>query len=368
MRILFLTWRDVGHPDGGGSEVFVEQVARGLVARGHDVRVRCARYPGSESVSVVDGVRFERAGGRLTVYPRGLLHLLGREGRRTDVVVDVINGLPFAARVVRRRGLVALVHHVHREQWHLIYPGLGGRVGWFVESRLTPRLYRSVPHLTVSESTRADLRALGIVHPEIRVVRNGLTPRRRVPETDRSSTPRLCVLARLVPHKRIEQAFAVVAALADEHPGLALDVIGEGWWRGELEAAAARLGVADRVVFHGHVNDDQRDRLLGTAWVALMPSVKEGWGIAATDAAAQGTPTVAYRQAGGVRESIQDGTTGVLVDDEVGLLAAVRALLEDPELRRRMSTAAEAYAATLTWEDATERVESLLLHVAADEN
>ena len=46
MRLVFLTWRDSTHPDGGGSEVFVEEVARELVARGHEVtiRVRAARW------------------------------------------------------------------------------------------------------------------------------------------------------------------------------------------------------------------------------------------------------------------------------------------------------------------------------------
>src|SRR5512143_3919121 len=162
MRVTFVTWRDSGHPDGGGSEVYVEQVARVLTDLGHEVTIVTARYPGSAVRETVDGVSFRRAGGRLTVYPRGLQHLLGPTGRRQDVVVDVINGLPFAARLVRRRGLVALVHHVHRRQWSIIYPGLRGRVGWFVESVLTPALYRGTRHVTVSESSRHDLASLGI--------------------------------------------------------------------------------------------------------------------------------------------------------------------------------------------------------------
>ena len=152
VRVTFLTWRDTGHPDGGGSEVYVEEIARRLVARGHEVTVLCARTRGPAR-SREHGVRFLRRGGRLTVYLHGLLHLLSPTGRRQDVVVEVINGLPFGARLVRRRGLVALVHHLHRDQWRMIYPGLGGRLGWFVESRVTPRLYRDVPHVTVSEAT-----------------------------------------------------------------------------------------------------------------------------------------------------------------------------------------------------------------------
>ena len=132
MRVAFLTWRDSTHPDGGGSEVFVEEVGRELVRRGHSVTVFCAAHGTAPQSEDLDGVRILRRGGRLTVYPRGLLWVLWRR-RSIDAVVDVINGLPFATPLVRRRGLVALWHHVHDRQWQIIYPGWRGRLGWFME-------------------------------------------------------------------------------------------------------------------------------------------------------------------------------------------------------------------------------------------
>lgn len=152
VRIVFLTWRDTTHPDGGGSEVFVESVGRELVERGHEVTVLCARHAGAARREVLDGVRLRRLGGRLTVYLWGLAWLV-RHRRDVDVVVDVVNGLPFASPLVRRHGVVALVHHVHAEQWRIIYPGLAGRIGWFVESRVVPLLYCGRPFLTVSDSS-----------------------------------------------------------------------------------------------------------------------------------------------------------------------------------------------------------------------
>ncbi len=65
-----------------------------------------------------------RRGGRLTVYPRALAWLAAPPPRTSTSVVDVVNGLPFGAPLVRRRGVVALVHHVHARQWQIIYPGL----------------------------------------------------------------------------------------------------------------------------------------------------------------------------------------------------------------------------------------------------
>ena len=81
---------------------------------------------------------------------------------RFDVVVDVQNGLPFFTRLVTRKPVVVLVHHVHREQWPVVYPGLTGRVGWFIERRLAPRLYRRCQYVAVSRATRAELQCLGV--------------------------------------------------------------------------------------------------------------------------------------------------------------------------------------------------------------
>lgn len=357
LSIAFLTWRDRGHPDGGGSEVYVESVARELAARGHEVQVRCARYPGSRARETVDGVELVRRGGRLTVYVRAWWWTL-TAGRRADLVVDVINGLPFLSCLARRRGVVALVHHVHREQWRIIYPGWRGRLGWWIEGWLTPRLYRGVEHVTVSRSTHDDLVALGVDGTRIRIAHNGLEPRPVVAGDHR--TDRISVLARLVPHKRIEHAFAVIAALGGSHPGLVLDVVGDGWWHDELVASARALGVADRVVFHGRVSDDRRDEILATSALMLVPSVKEGWGIAVMEAAAQGTPTLAYRTAGGVTESIVDGETGVLVDSPEQLSDAVRRLLGDRDELRRLSEGARSRSHHFTWAAAADVFEGLL--------
>lgn len=357
MRIVFLTWRDSTHPDGGGSEVFVEEVARELTRRGHEVTLICARHGDAPLTEDLDGVRLLRRGGRLTVYLHGLFWLATR-GRRHDAVVDVINGLPFGSPLVRRRGIVGLVHHVHQRQWRIIYPGVRGRIGWFVEREITPRLYRGFPHLTVSYASLEDLVALGIPRSSLTVVRNGVasTPADEV----ESVTPRLCVLARLVPHKQVEDALLVLARLRDELPGLHLDVVGEGWWHAELVADAARLGVEDSVTFHGHVDAVERDRLLARAWVMLLPSVKEGWGLAVLEAAVQGTPTIAYREAGGVTESVLDGRTGLLASDTEELVSLSRRLLLDPGQRHTLGRQAAERAKEFSWSGTTDVVERVL--------
>jgi glycosyltransferase involved in cell wall biosynthesis len=357
MRIAFLSWRDTGHPDGGGSEEYIEHVARELAARGHQVTIRCAAYDGAPGDEVRWGVRFVRRGHRLTVYPRGLLWATLGEGRRHDVVVEAVNGIPFGVGLVRRRRTVPLVHHLHREQWRIIYPGWRGRLGWWIE-RTTIRAYRRLPFLTVSRATAGDLVAHGVPEASVHVVRNG-AERRPLATVERSALT-LCTLSRLVPHKRIEQAVDVTVALAPRHPGLRLLVVGSGWWEPELRRYVTAAGAEHLVRLVGHVDADERDRVLASAAVMLLPSVREGWGLAVTEAALQGTPTVAYRSAGGVGESVADGETGLLVDSPAELEAAVERLLTDRALWTRLSGACRERALTLQWEQAAAEVEALL--------
>jgi hypothetical protein len=72
--VLLLCWRDTGHPQGGGSETYLQRIGAQLAASGVAVTLRTARYPGSQrGEQVIDGVRISRAGGRYSVYVWALL-------------------------------------------------------------------------------------------------------------------------------------------------------------------------------------------------------------------------------------------------------------------------------------------------------
>ena len=181
LRVVFFNRRDTSNPEGGGSEVYVESVARALAAAGDDVTLICARYPGSTPDEVHQGVRYHRVGSKLGVYPRVLLTQALRRLGRFDVVVDVQNGVPFASTLVTRAPVVNLVHHVHREQWPVVYGPARSRIGWFLESQVGPRVYRRSRYVAVSDVTRRELVELGVAHDAITVVHNGVEQPRSEP-------------------------------------------------------------------------------------------------------------------------------------------------------------------------------------------
>lgn len=360
--VLFVNWRDVSHPEGGGSERYVHRMAEGLAATGLRVTLLCAAHGRAPADEVVNGVRVVRRGGRMGVYPRALVFV---RRHRPRLVVDVQNGLPFASTLVTRAPVVNLVHHVHREQWPIVFGRFGGAVGWWLESRLAPRLYRRCRYVTVSGATAQELVGLGVDAGRITIVPNGIEPAPAV-AVSRAEAPRLVVLGRLVPHKRVEHALEVVARLRPRWPGIRLAVIGEGWWHDELRTAAERLGVGDVVEFHGFLDETAKHEELARAWVHLCPSVKEGWGLVVSEAGHHQVPTVGYRSAGGLRESVLDGRSGVLVEDLDEFAAAVEGLLADGDTRRAMGRAAARHAASFSWPASVAAFAAVLLDVAAD--
>ena len=365
-HVVFLSWRDTRNPEGGGAERYLEKMAAGLVERGCHVTIFCAAHAAAPPDEMVDGIRFVRRGSKMSVYPAGMAALRRGDLGPADVVVDVQNGLPFFSRLVTRAEVIVLVHHVHREQWPVVYPGLTGKVGWWIERRLAPRLYRRCQYVAVSRATRGELRELGVRGPRVAVVHNGTDPARPV-ATPRSQTPMVAVVGRLVPHKQVEHAIDAVLALRPRFPGLRLHVVGSGWWEGRLHEYAARHGAQDCVVFEGHVEEQRKHEIYERAWVLALPSLKEGWGLVVGEAGMHGAPTVAYRSAGGTRESIDDGVSGVLVDTQAQFTEALGVLLDDDSWRSALAKGARDMSHQFTWQHAQESFAVVVREVLAEQ-
>jgi glycosyltransferase involved in cell wall biosynthesis len=358
--VVILNWRDTTNPEGGGSELYVERVAAGLAAAGRPVTLVCAAHPDAPAEESAGGVRVLRRGSQRTVYLRAmLLHATGRLGRH-GAMVDVHNGMPFLSTLWCRRPVVVLVHHVHREQWGVVLPRPLARLGWWLESAVAPRAYRRARYVAVSESTRRELVGLGVREAAITVVRNGADPSPPEPAAPDAAVPTVCVLGRLVPHKRVEYALEAVARIRRRLPSLRLEVIGRGWWEPRLREAVERLGLGDAVRFHGFVGEVTKRELLASAWVLAMPSLKEGWGLAVMEAAAQGTPAVGLRSAGGLAEAIVDRGTGLLAGGPEEFTAQLERVLTDEPLRRELGEAARRRCACFTWERAAAEFAAVL--------
>ena len=173
----------------------------------------------------------------------------------------------------------------------------------------------------------------------IRVIPNGVDLTRFVPSPTRpDGPPRLICVARLDPIKAHGDLIAVLPGLIAAHPGLSLDLVGEGPMRPAIEKQIESLGISGSVRLLG-ARTDVPD-LLGAADLFVLPSLSEGMPGSVLEAMAMALPVVATR-AGGTGEIVVDRTTGLLVEpgDRAGLAAALGALAADRERARALGRA-----------------------------
>jgi glycosyltransferase involved in cell wall biosynthesis len=331
MRILLLNWRDVRSPRAGGAEHLTHEVARRLVAGGHPVTWFTSRPSGLPASETIDGVDIVRRGSEATTR----LHAPAFARRKPfDLILEQVNTLPYLAHLWSRLPTVLWVQQLAREVWWYEAPKAVAAVG-YVSEPVYLRAYRNVPALTISRSTRDDLRRLGL-RGKIDVVPMAVD----TPAVDalrpKALGGSLLAVGRLTPSKRYDDAIRALRILRRSHPSATLTVAGEGRDRERLEALAGELGLAESVRLPGQVSQDAKTELLTDADVLIGCSVREGWGLTVTEAARRGTPAVAY-DIPGFRDSIAHGRTGLLTAPGPAALATgIRRLLDDRALYERL--------------------------------
>lgn len=366
MRVLVLNWQDRLNPQAGGAEIHLHEIFGRLAARGHHITLLTSGWRDAGGQAVVDGLEVHRTGSRYTFniaapvfYRRRLRH------REFDVMVEDLNKVPLLTPLWAAHRLALLVHHLFGATAFQEAAVPVAATTWLLERPLG-RLYHDIPTMAVSQSTARDLGARGLPEEDIAVIPNGVdlghctpgAPGTRFPE------PTVLYLGRLKRYKRVDLPIRAVAALREGGVGVRMVVAGTGDHEAALRSLVAELGLGGAVEFTGFVTQEEKLELFRRAWVHVLTSPKEGWGITNLEAAACGTATVAS-DSPGLRDSVVDGETGFLVPhgDVPELARRVRALIEDDALRERMGTNARHFAERFTWDGAARETESFLSRV-----
>ncbi len=168
--------------------------------------------------------------------------------------------------------------------------------------------------------------------------------------------PEAIMVGRLHPLKGFDLIIDAVAAMPDRlRP--TLRIVGAPPPDGDdyalaLHEAVVQYGMLGTTAFDGALRRSELAERIRSAAVMIVPSHSETFGLVALEAAASGVPVIA-RNAGGLREAVVDGETGVLVsgDDRFVWAHAIERLLADPERLERMGSAAREHALRSTWAD-----------------
>lgn len=349
-------------PHLGGIEYHLRDLAAALVERGHDVRAIVAGSDPTDATETIDGVRVTRlarafeyastpvagsmsraiaeAAAETDVfhlhfpYPWGEFSWLASRagGRRAGGVPTV---LTYHSDIVRQKVLGALYEPVLRR--------VLDRVDLVIAS--SPNMVEHSPELSrIAEKCR-------VVPFGIHIERFAATPERAARAAElretaapsRGERPVVLFVGRLIYYKGAD---VLVRAMAEVDADLVM--VGRGPLEDDLRARAAALGIAGRVHFTEPVGDEDLAAWYHAADVFCLPSVarSEAFGLVQLEAHAAGTPVVSTTLTTGVPFVNENGVTGLTVPpgDVVALAGALRALVDDQDLRIRLGTQAAARA------------------------
>lgn len=367
----------------GGAERRFTELGRRLAER-HEVHLVGWRWWDGPARIERDGMTLHGVGPAPALYgadgKRTVREAVGFAARLFPFLVrhrfDVIDcsATPYlpvyaAATAARVRGarLVVTWHEFWGSHWRSYLPErpMVAGVARRLESGARRIGDRVVP---VSEFTA---RAMGIATDRrVEIVPNGVDLAAIDAATPADEVTDLLFLGRLIDEKRVDLLLETVGLLRGRFPRLRCTIVGDGPELPALRALAERLGVADLVAFRGRVPGDEVPRQLRSARVLVMPSVREGYGMAVAEAqAAAVVPVVVRSPSSAAPDLVRDGVDGIVVDPEAGQLAeAVASLLADPARLARLSTAARATGETRSWDEIALRMEAVYQGITAEEH
>lgn len=330
------------------------EVAKRLVAEGHEIEWFASIFPGALTEELIDGVRIVRAGHQWTVHWHAFRRYRGRLRSRFDAVIDQVNTLPFFSPLWADIPRFMFIHQLAREVWWYESPFPLNAIGFLCEPWYL-RIYRTTPVLTVSRSTEDDLRGLGFSGP-LWVVPEGLEPI-QAQESLKATVPTFLYVGRLSPSKRVDDVVRAFSLFRKTSLGK-LWIVGDGsqTYGRRLTALVARLGLTDDVEFLGRVTNEEKHNLMARAHALVLASVREGWGLVVTEANACGTLAIAY-DVPGLRDSIRHRETGFLVGPTPKALSdAMGFIRAEPARCKEISENARRWSRSFSYERTAEVV------------
>ncbi len=333
MNITWFSWKDINHPEAGGAENVSWHIMLNLVKDGHSVRLVTARYQDSKESEVINGVEIIRTGSKLSVYFKAFILFRRRMANWPDLIIDEMNTIPFGCAFYSRRKSILLTYQLARKVWLFQIRFPLSVIGYIVEPLylfILSRKYRTI--LTESESTRQDLIKYGFSENDIHVFRIGIELQPLEVLSKKRNTNSVLILGSMRPMKRTLSAVQGFELARDKNPDLRLMIAGDpsGRYAARVLKHINNSRHTDSIEVLGRINAKKKIETMRQASVILVTSIKEGWGLIVTEANSQGTPAIAF-DCGGLRDSIINGKTGLLVEsgDEEALGMAINTLLGD---------------------------------------
>jgi glycosyltransferase involved in cell wall biosynthesis len=348
MKILIFNLRDIKNPNVSGAEIFTHEIAKRWFISSNKVTLIASGFKGGKKREKVDEVEIIRLGNMYSVYWLAKKYYKKHLEGKYNVIIDEYTYRPFITPRFVKEPIIFLAHELAREKWFYETPFPLSYIGYHFLEPGWLKNYANIPTITVSNSTKQDLREIGF--KKVYIAPEGINFKSldKIPEKEKD--PTLLFVGLLKKANLADHAIKAFRLISKEFPMAKLWIVGRGAQLKKLKKLAMGLNIA----FFGYVSEEKKLELMSKAHVLLVPAVKEGWGLIVTEANACGTPAIGYN-VHGLRDSIRNRETGLLTEINPRALAeATIAFFNDEELRQKLTENALEWSKSFSWDKTAE--------------
>jgi len=353
MRILHVIYDDLKNPWlGGGGAVRTFEIYKRLVKK-HEITVITGSYPNAKKEHK-EGILYERAGSSRGYFLSRLSYSLSApkliKKKDHDILIDDFSAYsPCFSPLHTKKTIIASIQNLYST--HAVKKYKFGVIPFLFESRGL-KLYQNF--ILVSPSLEAQLKTRilkeeGSRKSRVTVIPNGVDESLFSLKTSEENY--VLFLGRIdVYQKGLDTLLEAFKEVVKHEKKVKLIIVGGGKDDDKLKRMISKTSLDD-VDFLGRVSDEKKKQLLSKCLFVCMFSRYEAYGIVAIEVAACGKPVIGTKIPG-LRDTIKDGETGILVepDDSKEAYKAMMRLIEDEHLRKNLGISGRRWAKTFNWD------------------
>jgi glycosyltransferase involved in cell wall biosynthesis len=355
LRILILNWRDPKHPSSGGAELLTHEIARRWARLGHQVTWFGSSFEGAKQFEKIDGVYFIRKGRWWSVHLFAFFYYQTSLKNKTDYIIDEVHWFPFFSALYAPSKTTALICEVANKLFYRIFP-YPIALAWRSIEKFYLLLYKNVPAMVISPSTKKDLLKEGHISKNITVLPMGLTIPKGLKLQPKEKKPTIISLGRINKQKGIMDIIEAFHHIHQRFPECKFWIVGSGDpdYVAEVKQKVDEYNLTSATTFFGFVSDEKKYELLARAHLLIGASLQEGWGLTIPEAGLVKTPAVVYKTQG-VQDVILHKKDGLLVKTTPKALAeGILSLVKDKAEYRKMQNEVYKKSSNYSWDDTAE--------------
>lgn len=362
MKILIVNWQDIRNKFAGGAEVHLFEIFKRIAKRGHQITLVCSWSPELPKEEFIDNIEIIRIGNRPFFNYYFVKYYISNLCKKNfDIIIDDINKIPFYTPIYVKKPIIAILHHFFGKTIFREVNLLSGLYVYLSE-KLMDFVYKDIPFVVVSESTKSELIHRGYEAKNIEIVHNALDHLKFPFKVQKKfEVPTITYFGRLKKYKSVEHLLFAYKIVSKKLPNSQLFIIGRGNYLPKLVSISNKLNISSKVKFWGFLNEYKKIQLLSKSHCVVNTSIKEGWGITNLESNACGTPVISANVPG-LRDSVKDGVSGLLYTygNIEELATKILKILSDHELREKLSFGAIEWAKNFTWDKSAEQMLNII--------